>query len=359
MDPSQPPPVPLNPYDAPAPPPGAPSMQGYPPGYVPGGPSYEVAYATPPWALPGKPRIWTVFVAFVAAFGPGCIAAGVVAVGMAVVLHGRDVLDPSAPEHQERIEGLIREPPIFLPMLLATQVVLTGVALCAAYLSPTPLTRRLRLGRPKLPWYGYPILALGTLALGYTFGVLIELLGFGDQGVLKEFETVMTGLRGGVLIAAAAVIGLAPGFGEELLFRGYIQTRLQQRWRRLVALLVTSFLFGLIHFDPVQSTMAVGLGMWLGELADRTGSIWPAVVGHAFNNAVATVMSALIPPETDTADAWVMLMVTVPVFALCLVYLLRRPVMPVEVDVPPTAPPPDFAVESPFRTPPPGLPGAG
>ena len=51
--------------------------------------------------------------------------------------------------------------------------------------------------------------------------------------------------------------GLGPGFGEELLFRGYIQTRLRQRWPRLVALAVTACLFGFIHFDLVQGAFAV------------------------------------------------------------------------------------------------------
>ena len=148
----------------------------------------------------------------------------------------------------------------------------------------------------------------------------------------------------------------APGFGEEFLFRGYIQTRLGQRWPRLLALLVTSLLFGVLHMDPVQSTMAVFLGLWLGEVADRTGSIWPAVAGHAFNNAAATVLSAFVTTGGDPTESWVMLAVTVPVFAACLAYLLRRPVVETEADPAPL--PPSVPLPAPFYTPPPGIPGA-
>jgi membrane protease YdiL (CAAX protease family) len=289
-------------------------------------------YATPvlPYGVfyepgPAPPRVWTVFVAFAVAFIPGCVATGIVAAVLALILHGPEVFNPEG--GPERFQALMREPPIFLPTLLAMQVVLAGVALGAAYLSPVPLVRRLRLGKPRLPWYGYPIVCVGSLALGYSAGVLIELLGLGDQGALHEFEQAISGMRGYVLAVASAVVGVAPGFGEELMFRGYIQTRLAQRWPRLLAILVTSLLFALLHMDPVQSTFALTMGLWLGEVADRTGSIWPAVVGHAFNNAAATLAGALLPTNINTGYA---LAVSLSVFAVCLAYLLSRKVVPAD-----------------------------
>jgi hypothetical protein len=287
-----------------------------------------LAYAAP-YVIQPRPRVWTVFVAFFVAFFPGCIGAGIVAVAIALILHGPEVFNP---ENPDGMEAVLREPAIFLPMMLSTQVILAGVALGAAYFSPTPMRRRLRLGRAKLPWYGYPVVAVGTLALGMTLGTLIELLGLGDLGVLQEFEEVMTGLRGVALVAATLVIGLAPGFGEEVLFRGYMQTRLVQRWPRLLAIFVTAVLFGVMHMDVVQGAFAICMGLFVGEVVERTGSIWPAIVGHAFNNAVATLLSALVP--SDVADAYTgwAILTTATVFALCTLYLLWRPVVPVEED---------------------------
>jgi hypothetical protein len=195
--------------------------------------------------------------------------------------------------------------------------------------------RRLRLGKPRLPWYGYPVVCVGSLALGYSAGVLIELLGFGDQGALHEFEQAISGMRGYVLALATAVVGLSPAFGEELMFRGYIQTRLGQRWPRVLAIFVTSLLFAVLHMDVVQSTFALTMGLWLGEVADRTGSIWPAAAGHAFNNGAATLASGLLPDEINT---WHALAVSLPVFALCLVYVLCRKVVPPEPVAEPVVP---------------------
>ena len=311
MDPLPPPPPP--PPDSPAP--------------------YPVPYTTPTilLPLPGPPRVWPVFVAFKAAFIVGSGVAGIVAVVIAMAMNGPDVV-----QDQKRLEAAIMQPPAFLSMMFATQVVLAGVALCGGLLSPVPLRQRLRLGRPRLRWYGYVVCALGTIALGYTSSILIELLGFGDQGVLEEFEKAMAGLRGPVLLIATLVIGLSPALGEELLFRGYIQTRLGQRWPRLVGLLVASVLFGVIHFDWVQGSFAVLLGLWVGEITDRTGSIWPAVLGHAVNNAGATVMGALMGTDASSVTArpgWE-LAVTVPLFLLCVLYVLRRPVVPVGIELP-------------------------
>ena len=288
-------------------------------------PPFAPTSAPLPYVPP--PRVWTVFTAFFIAFFVGSVVAGIVAVSIALAIHGPELMGD-----QQRLQQVITRPAIFLPMLFSTQVVLAGVALGGGLLSPVPMKRRLRLGRARLPWYGYGILALGTIALGYTSGIIIELLGFGSQGVLEEFEKAMAGLRGPVLVVAAAVIGLSPGLGEELLFRGYIQTRLGQRWPRLLAVLVTSVLFGVIHFDFVQSTFAVFLGLWMGEVTDRTGSVWPAVFGHSVNNVGATLLGALAETHAQTvseAPGWE-LAVTVPLLALCLLYLLRRPAVPNE-----------------------------
>ncbi|MCA9238851.1 MAG: CPBP family intramembrane metalloprotease, partial [Planctomycetales bacterium] len=80
------------------------------------------------------------------------------------------------------------------------------------------------------------------------------------------------------------LIALSPGFVEELLFRGYIQGRLLQRWRPAWAIGVTSVLFGLVHVAPHTVVLATVLGVWLGIVAWRTGSIVPTIVCHAFVN---------------------------------------------------------------------------
>jgi CAAX protease family protein len=73
---------------------------------------------------------------------------------------------------------------------------------------------------------------------------------------------------------------------EELFFRGYIQRRLLQRWSPAVAILTTATLFALIHGNLPQMAVTFPMGIWLGVLAWRTGSVWPSMLCHAFWNAM-------------------------------------------------------------------------
>jgi membrane protease YdiL (CAAX protease family) len=81
-------------------------------------------------------------------------------------------------------------------------------------------------------------------------------------------------------------ISLAPGLSEEMLFRGYAQQRLIERWGGWTAILVTSMIFAIIHVDPHTVVFAFPVGIWLGLMAWRSGSVWPGVIAHAAINGL-------------------------------------------------------------------------
>src|SRR5690606_18245349 len=79
-------------------------------------------------------------------------------------------------------------------------------------------------------------------------------------------------------------ISLAPGFVEEVLFRGYVQQRLLSRWSAWVAIIASSVVFALFHVTPHAFVLTFPLGVWFGWLAWQTRSVWPGIVCHAFVN---------------------------------------------------------------------------
>jgi membrane protease YdiL (CAAX protease family) len=88
---------------------------------------------------------------------------------------------------------------------------------------------------------------------------------------------------------------LAAPIQEEVIFRGLIQSFLQQRWQGNFSLfgkalspavVYTAILFGLVHVG-VGSVVVIGavtLSLLAGELRRRTGSLLPAVLVHSLFN---------------------------------------------------------------------------
>ena len=83
-----------------------------------------------------------------------------------------------------------------------------------------------------------------------------------------------------------------PGVCEEFLFRGAIQTNLR-RFGRSNAILISAFLFSMMHQNAAQTLYTFAAGIVLGLIYEMTGSIWCTTVLHIINNFVSTTESAI------------------------------------------------------------------
>ena len=84
------------------------------------------------------------------------------------------------------------------------------------------------------------------------------------------------------------VIAILPALGEELLFRGVIQTQLTKALLNPhLAILITGFLFSFIHFQFFGFIPRMFLGVIFGYLFYWSGSIWVPVCMHFTNNALS------------------------------------------------------------------------
>ncbi len=94
-----------------------------------------------------------------------------------------------------------------------------------------------------------------------------------------------------------AVAWFAAGFGEEVLYRGFLMDRLERlaglRGRAWLVLVIQAVLFGLPHAYQGLGGMVVTamVGLLLGWIRNRQrGNLWAAILAHA---AVDTVMMSL------------------------------------------------------------------
>ncbi|KUG07389.1 hypothetical protein ASU33_13620 [Solirubrum puertoriconensis] len=139
----------------------------------------------------------------------------------------------------------------------------------------------------------YAIIAVATLALLYV-RIPIHWLNLPSWSLPDMLLKLMAQPALGFVVLCV----LAPVF-EEWLFRGILLPGLMRNYGPTKAILQTSLLFGIIHLNPAQSLSAALLGVFLGWLYYRTGSLRACILVHAVNNFVAWVGLFMIRTDKD------------------------------------------------------------
>jgi uncharacterized protein len=209
---------------------------------------------------------------------------------------------------------------MFMLMASAGQFAFLLCALIPGWLSPSePMRERLGLVRPR-SWGTVPLMMIGSwasLAVGMALAVALSWVLPPSPLVEKLFENI----KAADAIPFVLFIAIVPGIIEELLFRGYIQRRLLERWTPGLAIVVTSLLFALVHVDPHQVVAVFPMGLWLGLVAWKSGSVFPSMFCHAFINGSMNAWRMIVkfygvPETTQTAVEIVALMVGLMCFVL-------------------------------------------
>lgn len=140
-----------------------------------------------------------------------------------------------------------------------------------------------------------PLLWSTLLVFSSIFALNTFVQWFPLENILEnEFDGLSRNIIGAFTIAV-----LAPVL-EEVMFRGAIQGYMMRRVRSpWLAIIVASLVFGIFHMNPVQIVYASLLGIILGWIYYRTGSLMSVIVGHVLNNTIATITELLIGNEED------------------------------------------------------------
>jgi membrane protease YdiL (CAAX protease family) len=268
--------------------------------------------------------VWPVFAVFLSAIAAS-IGASMLAIAAFVAASRGQVVN------NEQLTGgisqMMADPIGRLALLASGQLAFLVVSLASAAMSPMGIKHRLQAGKSRLPIWGYLILPAGMFAIGMLSDAAVKILHIEVGGTLQMLDKTFSELSGSQLALSLFIAAVAPGVAEELLFRGYIQSRLTARWGAIVSILISALLFGLAHFDKLQSPMTFVMGLYLGLIAYRSGSIRPTMWCHAINNGGA-VLLAWGSAQTagtdagDTSHVGMQIGVGAGVLALCVVLLL-------------------------------------
>ena len=192
---------------------------------------------------------------------------------------------------------------IFNPWYLMVSYLLSfGVSFLILYLIRG---RDKKLFFTKVPAGIYILLIIPTIALVFLREPLIHLteLAFPIPDDVTDQFIALSQWHPALFLTIAI---LAPVL-EELIFRGIILDGLLQRYEPWKAIVWSSVVFGIAHFNPWQFISAFALGIIIGWLYYKTRSLGPAIFLHFLNNAGAYVTSTLLGEEQTTTGTESML----------------------------------------------------
>lgn len=173
-------------------------------------------------------------------------------------------------------------------------IVFGGIPLLAAWFARDRIATTFRLISPLAPSrfaitvFGAGVMGLGLWGLAHESFVLTS--GGLDATKIEAARTLMEKLSGVPLALVLLALAIAPGVIEELCFRGYLFSAFSRVLSPARTILATALLFGLFHVLTGSSLLierfvpTTLMGLFLGWVAYRSGSVWPGMLLHAVHN---------------------------------------------------------------------------
>ncbi len=227
------------------------------------------------------------------------------------------------------LEGLDAEPVTLTPELLVTLSAVTStiflvVGILAGMIYPGGLGQGLRLETGRLGVGMILVSVFVFICLSQVADSALDLTGWADNSLLSDMSNALRQATGITLAGGVVAIGLGGGLGEEVFFRGYVQTRLRSALGAWPAILITAAAFGLMHFDLVHTPVAFLFGIFLGWITEKAGNIVPAIAAHVANNVMAVLGAALLPVPVSSAPHLWLTALLLPAGVMGMALIARR-----------------------------------
>ncbi len=105
------------------------------------------------------------------------------------------------------------------------------------------------------------------------------------------YQEIINSMLAENIFAVLLVLVILPAILEEFIFRGIIFSGLYKNRGFKFALIFSSFLFGLVHFNFVQGFSAFLTGLILGWLYWQYNSLIIPIIAHGFNNLLSVIFN--------------------------------------------------------------------
>lgn len=175
----------------------------------------------------------------------------------------------------------------FVTYVLSMTLTLISLKVFTRFITPEP--EKIRCGRqgfnPIITLFGVVVLVALSIVLSPFEGQMLT-----DS---REFDDSLWTLL--------TVVVAAPIF-EEIIFRGKLYNILHVSCAPILAALLSSAVFGIVHFQPIVFISGILSGLLFSYAYIRTRSIYSPILLHMCNNALAYALTILSYSERSLLD---------------------------------------------------------
>jgi hypothetical protein len=107
-----------------------------------------------------------------------------------------------------------------------------------------------------------------------------------SEGFEETYTTIFQEIKSMPLLGLVAIV-VVPAFFEEMVFRGILLYGFAKNYKYWIAIILSSFLFAILHFEWLQSISAFFAGIYLGWVYLKSRSLLMPMVAHGMNNLIS------------------------------------------------------------------------
>lgn len=191
--------------------------------------------------------------------------------------------------------------------------------------------------------YGLALLILVTVVMTFASMFAFDLPNYWNMQLTNKssvlarayemFSELMKQMTGGPLWSSFLVVAIFAPIFEEWLCRGMVLRGLLTKMKPGWAIVVSALFFAVIHANPWQALNAFLIGLVMGYVYYKTGSLILTMIIHFINNGTAVILSNI--ERLKDYDYWIdilgkqnytlVFIVSCVVLAACLLVFSRIP----------------------------------
>ncbi len=145
----------------------------------------------------------------------------------------------------------------------------------------------LRKFKIKYLLMGIPLCAAGLALTIFLQNLLLSYF----PALMQMLEVMNQTINFNNFALQVIVVCIMPAICEEMFFRGFILNALNVKKHPVMAILISSIMFGVFHMNVLQLITGIILGSVLGFITYKSKSIYPAMILHFANNFTAILLS--------------------------------------------------------------------